>query len=1068
MTERLPHKIGVRPQGNYALRERAAYFDEWKEENSGSVAPGDPEYKAPTGAWNAEKVEAFRAAFYEFLGYLRINSKEKGGDYRIADGLYEAQYRFLDTIFDGLAEDIHDFKCLKSRQLGMSTISRALVIFWLGMHRGMQGAMIFDTESHKEEAREEIEQMIQSLEPDLGFPRILKLNRYNLSLSNNSRLRFMAAGTRTTKSSGVLGRSSGINLVHACMAPGTPVLVADGRVVPIEQVGIGEKVVTHAGAAAKVIANVGRANDRGPMIHITPWLGSGVLMTGDHKIPTQRGLLPAREVKKTDLLIMPVRQITCDRTLGFLPATPSRPQHGGSVAAAAGAEIVFDEEFGFAIGYYLAEGSITYQRRDEQYYNFPSGIVFSRHRNEVAYADRAIAAILPYTTGHRSTKNRPHNLTTVENVYGSALARWIDDNFGGQDRKHIPDEVFTWGREFCCGLLAGLLSGDGSKKLCRLTGGYTINRVNLVSTRASIAMQARDLAAALGYGWASVRSRPAGRYYGRNCKEIWSVDWCGQAGADLRQLIGLPIFPVRRWIEKYKIEHDRVLIKIRSIESGIDVPTMWDLSVDHPDHTFRTPWMAVSNSEMCSWENEEGVVALTNALSRTYPDRLYIWESTARGFNAWHDMWETAKKDDLNQRTLFTTWYHKDDQRIPRGTAKFERYGTDPPSEREVERIELVREMYDYEIDPEQLAWYRELTDPSREADGDEPEDSYQLQDQPWVEEDAFQQTGATFFEGSKLRERMVAATQKKFSSYKFVPGTDFVTTEIYPAKLWRDVDIKVWEEPVHDAVYVVSADPAFGHNPKSNYSAVEVGRCYADQIEQVAEFTSTNTLTHQLAYLLWALVGWYGSPPGSQVLTIIEINGPGESVWREYNMTRQVVQNGYLRVPAREKGLTDVFQNARNYVYQRSDSLSPGHNFHWKTTQQLKVAIMERLRDFVHIGGIVLNSADALEEMKAITRDGDEIGGEGSARDDRTISLAMMVRAWEEKLRRGLIAQNRTKESDIARRRLNIVDQMQLHNRYRITEFFARKSEVRRQELYAAQRRSLHLRARIPGLVRR
>lgn len=688
MTERLSHKIGVRPQGNYALRERAVYFDEWKDENRGNVAPGDPEFKVPTSAWNAEKVEAFRAAFYEFLGYLRINSKEKGGDYRIADGLYEAQYRFLDTIFDGLAEDIHDFKCLKSRQLGVSTISRALVIFWLGMHRGMQGAMIFDTESHKEEAREEIEQMIQSLEPDLGFPRILKLNRYNLSLSNNSRLRFMAAGTRTTKSSGVLGRSSGINLVHA--------------------------------------------------------------------------------------------------------------------------------------------------------------------------------------------------------------------------------------------------------------------------------------------------------------------------------------------------------------------------------------------SEMCSWENEEGVVALTNALSRTYPDRLYIWESTARGFNAWHDMWETAKKDDLNQRTLFTTWYHKDDQRIPRGTAKFERYGTDPPSEREVERIELVREMYDYEIDPEQLAWYRELTDPSREADGDEPEDSYQLQDQPWVEEDAFQQTGATFFEGQKLRERMVAATQKKFSAYKFVPGTDFVTTEIYPAKMWRDVDIKVWEEPVHDAVYVVSADPAFGHNPKSNYSAVEVGRCYADQIEQVAEFTSTNTLTHQLAYLLWALVGWYGSPPGSQVLTIIEINGPGESVWREYNMTRQVVQNGYLRVPAREKGLTDVFQNARNYVYQRSDSLHPGHNLMWKTTQQLKVAIMERLRDFVHIGGIVLNSADALEEMKAITRDGDEIGGEGSARDDRTISLAMMVRAWEEKLRRGLIAQNRTKESDIARRRLNIVDQMQLHNRYRITEFFARKSEVRRQELYAAQRRSLHLRARIPGLVRR
>jgi hypothetical protein len=684
---RLTHKIGRRPSGFNALRERADYFDEWKDEAQGFVA--EPKFVTPAGAWNADKVEAFRAAFFEFLGYLRINSKEKGGDYCLADGIYEAQYQFLDTIFDGLTEDIHDFKCLKSRQLGISTVSRALVIFWLGMHRGMQGAMIFDTEAHKEEAREEIEQMIQSLDPDLGFPRILKLNRYNLSLSNNSRLRFMAAGTRTTKSSGVLGRSSGINLVHA--------------------------------------------------------------------------------------------------------------------------------------------------------------------------------------------------------------------------------------------------------------------------------------------------------------------------------------------------------------------------------------------SEMCSWENEEGVIALKNALSRNFPDRLYIWESTARGFNAWHDMWTEAQKDDLNQRTCFITWYHKDDQRIPRGTAKFDRYGTDPPSERERERLELVRELYDYEIDPEQLAWYRELTDPNREAEDNAPEDSYQLQDQPWVEEDAFQMSGATFFEGAKLRERMAVASQKKFSAYKFSPGSDFVTTEIYPAKMWRDVDIKVWEEPVHDAVYVVSADPAFGHRPQSNYSAVEVGRCYADQIEQVAEFTSTSTLTHQLAYLLWALVGWYGSMPNSNVLTIIEINGPGESVWREYNMTRAVVQNGYLRPAAREKGLTDVFYNARNYVYQRSDSLHPGHNFHWKTNHQLKVAIMERLRDFVHTGGLVINSADALEEMKAITRDGDEIAGEGSARDDRTMTLAMMVRAWEEKLRRGLIAQNRTKDADVARRRMNVVDQMQLHNRYRITEFFARKSEVRRRELYEGQRRALHIRSRMPlGLARR
>jgi hypothetical protein len=679
LTERRDHKVGVRPSGLVPIRERGEERRAWRERESGFEAE---ESTPPTGAWNTEKVVAFREAFYEFLGYLRINSKEKGGDYRIADGLYEAQYRLLDAVFDGLAEDIHDFKCLKSRQLGISTITRALVIFWLGMHRGMQGAMIFDTDAHKEEAREEIEQMIASLPAELGFPRIVKLNRYNLALSNNSRLRFMAAGTRTTKSSGVLGRSSGINLVHA--------------------------------------------------------------------------------------------------------------------------------------------------------------------------------------------------------------------------------------------------------------------------------------------------------------------------------------------------------------------------------------------SEMCSWENTEGLVALKNALSKNFPNRIYIWESTARGFNDWHDMWEEAKKDDLNQRTIFISWWLKDDQRTPHGTVKFERYGVDPPTDRELERINDVREMYGFAIDDEQLAWYRELTDPNRERDDDEPEDNYQLQDQPWTESDAFQQTGSTFFEGSRLKEHMMVAAEKRYTAFKFSPGTDFVTTEIFPAATYRDVDIKIWEEPLSDAVYVVSADPAFGHSPESNYSAVEVGRCYADQIEQVAEFTSTSTLTHQLAYLLWALVGWYGSLPNANVLVIIEINGPGESVWREFGLTRAIVQNGYLRPKARDKGLTDIFYNARNYVYQRSDSLHPGHNFHWKTTSQLKVAILERLRDFVHNGGLILNSADAVEEMRGISRNGDDIGAEGSHRDDRTMALAMMVRAWEEKVRRALIAQNRTKEADVARRRMNVIDQMQLMNRYRLTEFLDRKTSSRRAAQWEAQRLELHRRARI------
>lgn len=626
--------------------------------------------------WTPEKVEAVEGAFWEFLKYVRINSKEKGGDYPLIEGIYEAQKRYLRCIFDGLSDDIHDFKILKSRQLGVTTVTRALVMFWLGVHRGMQGAMVFDTTAHLEEARQEIRDMMHMLPPSLKFPRIEDDNRYGLKLANNSRLRFMAAGVKNSRSSGVLGRSSGINLVAA--------------------------------------------------------------------------------------------------------------------------------------------------------------------------------------------------------------------------------------------------------------------------------------------------------------------------------------------------------------------------------------------SEMCSWENDEGVTSLKNSLSRDYADRLYIWESTARGPNIWQDMWEEAESDDLNQRTCFIGWWAKDNQRIRRGTVKWSRYGIDPPNERERQRIAQVRELYDFEVDAEQLAWYRELTDPNRTREDGDPEDSYLLQDQPWVADEAFQLTGSTFFDYGKLGEANRRAAPFKHQAFKFWPGSErpnaqpgsgFLECEIVPARTWREVEIKIWEEPVTDAVYVVAADPAFGHSEENCNSAIEVIRCYADCVEQVAEYTCPSVSTHQFAWVAASLVGYYGSHPQSRIMFILELNGPGEAVWREYNSLRQLLQSGYLRAKAREKGLADIFQNMRNYIYQRSDAMGAGHNYHWVTSTQRKVAILERLRDYVHSGMFLMRSRDLIEEMRGITRAGDQIGAERNRRDDRVMASAMAIRAFEEKLRAGLVAGNRTKEADEMARRRSPADMMQLFNKNVFDQMFKVKQQTRARQ---------------------
>ncbi len=163
--------------------------------------------------WTHEKRVAVEAAFYKFLNRCYINSKDHG---RICLGehLYKGQRRAITQIFDALERDIHKIAILKSRQLGISTIIRALITFLIGIHDGVKGAVVFDTDQNKQESRAELEVMISDLPKTLKFPYIKGNNRAGLTLANDSKILFMSAGVRKSKTSGTLGRSVGLSLTH--------------------------------------------------------------------------------------------------------------------------------------------------------------------------------------------------------------------------------------------------------------------------------------------------------------------------------------------------------------------------------------------------------------------------------------------------------------------------------------------------------------------------------------------------------------------------------------------------------------------------------------------------------------------------------------------------------------------------------------------------------------------------------------------------------------------------------------------------------------------------------------
>lgn len=453
-------------------------------------------------------------------------------------------------------------------------------------------------------------------------------------------------------------------------------------------------------------------------------------------------------------------------------------------------------------------------------------------------------------------------------------------------------------------------------------------------------------------------------------------------------------------------------------------------------------------SEMCQWENEEGLEALKPALSKTFPNRLFLWESTARGPNLWQSMWEEAKTDDLTQRACFIGWWARDDQRLKTGSALYKKYAAEELTDKELDRIAAVKKQYGVDIDMEQVAWFRSVIDPNQKLEEDESEDPLKTQEQPWTEEEAFQITGSQFFSPAKLSDVMSRTVSSEFQSYKFYHGTDFFHTRIEKARSLREAQLKVWEGPVSSATYVISADPAFGHKVENNNSAIQVLRCYADRIEQVAEFADSETPTSQFAWVIASLCGWYGVGDNgafrNDVEVIIELNGPGEAVWTAFKDLKNLVQSPHMRGEAQERGVRNIFQNVRNYLYQRADSYTAGNSYQWKTTGQLKEAIFYRLRDNLSEAVLTLRSMSCVQEMQRVVRDGDSIGAPGMQRDDRTFALAMGIRCWEDKLRRRMLAEGKTKQRDEEQRRVTPADKFAIFNRNQIENMF-RKNKMAR-----------------------
>ena len=401
-------------------------------------------------------------------------------------------------------------------------------------------------------------------------------------------------------------------------------------------------------------------------------------------------------------------------------------------------------------------------------------------------------------------------------------------------------------------------------------------------------------------------------------------------------------------------------------------------------------------TECSSWEDEESLASMLASLADLNPLRLQIFESTARGMNLFKDMWDDAGEA-VTQRRIFIGWWRNELYRRDKDSNEYRVYWDGQFTPQEEEWVRAVKQLYDVDIEPEQIAWWRwNLAEKIHDED-------LMMQEYPPTEDYAFILSGKNFFSMPKVQEIITRIEAEDAPSHwRFAFSDVFIHTNGTPGIEAsrcepRLSQLQVWEEPDDAGIYSIGGDPAYGSETWADRSVVEVYRCYADRFEQVAEFCTPEITTRKYAWVICFLSGYYRNS-----MLNLEVNGPGQSVLGEIDNLRR--EASVLASQPVGRALRDVVGHMKYFLYKKLDSPFGGGVYHWQTTAQSKDRAFNTFRDLVDTNEAVLHSEILAREMKIIVREENGfLGASGRGKDDCTVASAIAAENYTRHMRLGL-----------------------------------------------------------------
>lgn len=500
---------------------------------------------------------------------------------------------------------------LKGRQLGFTSVITAYQLACTITTPNFEGFTAADEDANTSAIFENKGKYIYSMLPDKLKPS----EKYN----NRKQLLFeeLHSSWEIKTASKNMGRSRTVNFFHGCIHGDSLVIMADNTSKLMKDIKIGDVVITANGNHTKVVNKWDVGNKQ--TFEVKTWLtNQSVKMTAEHKVLTIDGYKRCEELTSKDWICVPTKKFTGSMTC-YKYQKPRTRSHIYSKR-----EILLDYNFGYFLGYYLAEGHV--KKNAER-------LEFASHRDEtyITTAHKAIGHIADYKTILVTGSFR------AKHIYDSReLASLVLDICGRTEDKHLPDWIYKTNKEFAKGLIAGYFAGDGSKT----TEKWSRIRATCVVEKISRGM--RLLIASVYKVVPSLHYKNDVKRYDIPVKSAFNLSVHGDCAGFIQEQIDIePCNNRRSWISKFKNVKGKLYVRIKSIRTS-ELADVFDIEVENKEHNFLTTIGIVSNSEAAFWKDGiSGVQAgLGEAMTK---DAVQILESTANGYNEFKDLWDSGE-----------------------------------------------------------------------------------------------------------------------------------------------------------------------------------------------------------------------------------------------------------------------------------------------------------------------------------------------------------------------------------------------------------------------------------------